>query len=446
GGVLTGTASGVSWDLYMYDLPDGPDGDPSTPDADPADGTLTRVSAGPTGSGDCNSPLPALDSGIDTGRAGALRFLSDDGRRAYFTCAAPLAGVAPSEDGTITAPGGTPTTTDATNLYAYDAWEPPAQRWRFVARLPRPSLVAVPNENLPGSCAATAVGKGSFLRAQDQKPQVLANIGIPANCVRGTADGAFITLWSTARLTADDPASGETGDVYAYDAERARLVRITAPQGGPGGPYECAQFDPTVQGSVSLQCFGDGGADYKSELDVNAALGLVTNPANPGDRIAFFQSGSRLVPEDTDDAYDVYQWRNGTLSLLTPGTPTDAFYKGNDRGGRNVYFATRDALTWQDFDSVADVYTARIGGGIPEPPPPPSCDVIAGACQPVGPATPPPPSPNSAGFADAGNVTEKPVRKAKKKKKHKAKKKHGKKGSSNRHKTKRSNATRRAGK
>ena len=42
GGITEGTASASSWDLYMYDLPDAPD-------ADPADGTLTRISAGPTG-------------------------------------------------------------------------------------------------------------------------------------------------------------------------------------------------------------------------------------------------------------------------------------------------------------------------------------------------------------------------------------------------------------
>jgi hypothetical protein len=50
GGVTTGTPSANSWDVYMYDFPDDPD-------ADPEEGSLTRISAGPLGTGDCNSPL-----------------------------------------------------------------------------------------------------------------------------------------------------------------------------------------------------------------------------------------------------------------------------------------------------------------------------------------------------------------------------------------------------
>jgi hypothetical protein len=55
-------------------------------------------------------------------------------------------------------------------------------------------------------------------------------------------------------------------------------------------------------------------------------------------------------------------------------------YKGNDRSGRNVFFATRDRLSWQDHDAVLDVYTARVGGGIPAPVEPPACDALGGTC------------------------------------------------------------------
>jgi hypothetical protein len=73
------------------------------------------------------------------------------------------------------------------------------------------------------------------------------------------------------------------------------------------------------------------------------------------------------------------------LSLVTTGTsePNDgAVYRGNDVTGRNVYFATRDALTWLDVDSVADVYVARLGSqGIPEPAEPSFCAVLADGCR-----------------------------------------------------------------
>jgi hypothetical protein len=414
GGVKSGVAGDSSWDLYEYDLPDGPDGDPATPDADPAGGTLTRVSAGPNGDGDCNSPVPSLGKeGIDNDNAGALRFLSDDGRRAYFTCAAPLPGVPAAQDGTVTAPGGSAgATTDALNLYAYDAGRPASQGWRFVARLPRSD-----SDNVEG-CASTGVGAGSPFTTNDQDGGIYISQDDLNNCVRGTSDGDFITLWTTSRLTADDPAGTATGDLYGYDLEKDSLTRISAAQGGLGGTYECAQFNPNATGSYAVRCYGDGGVDYVGHLDANASLGVATDPTVAGDRLAFFQSASRLVPEDTDNAYDVYAWRNGELSLLTPGTASDTFYKGNDRSGRNVYFATRDALTWQDFDAVADVYTARIGGGIPEPPPPPACEVLGGSCQGSPPAAPPASNPGSATLAGSGNVFE-PKKKHHKKKHHK---------------------------
>jgi hypothetical protein len=137
-----------------------------------------------------------------------------------------------------------------------------------------------------------------------------------------------------------------------------------------------------------------------------SSLNVATHPADPSDHIAFFESKSRLVPEDQDAVYDVYQWRNGELSLVSTGlSPTDgALYKANSADGTNVYFTTLDRLSWQDFDAAMDVYTARLGGGIPEPPRPPACDVLADACQ--GATAPVPGASGAASsvFAGSGNV------------------------------------------
>jgi hypothetical protein len=89
-----------------------------------------------------------------------------------------------------------------------------------------------------------------------------------------------------------------------------------------------------------------------------------------------------LTADDQDDNYDVYEWRNGKLSLLTDGSPDseDALYRGNDRTGTNVYFVTQQSLSWQDHDVVADIYSARTGGGVFEPAPPAVCGVLGGGC------------------------------------------------------------------
>jgi hypothetical protein len=380
GGVTSGSPSSVSWDLYMYDLPD----DPSV---DPTDGQLTRISAGPDGDGDCNSPLPSTPSGSDDGTIGALRAASRDGRRVYFTCTAPLPGVDAPADGTrLTTPGGTVSTTDQTNLYLYDANLPPAgERWRFITRLPRVLDTPAGTTGSVDACAsAGTIPKSSFGSNNDD-----ANTNFTgwrnANCVNATSDGGFVTFMTNGRLTVDDASSPSTGDIYGYDAESDELVRITASQGGVGGPEPCVTVRATPL------CWGTGSPESMPEVDdggrVNTALGVATDPLVAGERIAFFQSSSRLVPEDTDDGFDVYQWRNGELSLVSTGaSATDgAMYKGNDRSGRNVYLVTRDRLSWQDTDVVADVYTARVGGGIDQPVLPASCGVLAGVCQPAGP-------------------------------------------------------------
>ena len=341
-------ASQESSDLYMYDLPAG---------NEPAGGQLTRITGGPTGDSDCNSPEELT-------RQGAVRYASDDASRVYFVCAGPLNGPIASVGGSITAHGGTAAATDASNLYLYDASRPAAQRWRFIARLPRGGVLQ--------SCATTAIGAESVLVAG--AANLTTGISQQGNCFSGTGDGSLVTFFTDGRLTADDP-DAVTGDIYGYDATRDELLRVSAPQGGPGGTYDCAP------GSTdSPQCYGDGGIS-ESEMTRLKRLGVAVRP--DGTRLAFFQSRSRLLPGDVDDAYDVYQWSEGELSLISTGqSDTDgAFYVGNDRSGLNVYIATRDRLTWQDHDAVLDVYTARIGGGITEPSTPGVCVVLADACQ-----------------------------------------------------------------
>jgi hypothetical protein len=359
GGVKTGDASLSSVDLYMYDFPDDRDDDP-------AGGDLVRISAGPTGAGDGNV------SHVGPTRSGAVRFVSEDGGRVYFTSAAPLPGVPAPSSGTITSPAGARNTTSDANLYLYDAANEPAQRWRFVARLPRLTTL--------GPCATTETSTGASLTGTASRgPQVEIN---SSSCVRGSSDGSFLTFWTDGRLTLDDP-DAVSGDVYAYDATAEELTRISEPQGGAGGTYECAP------GTSAVRCYGDGGLGVSGAALF--ALGVATDPLTPGDRMAFFQSRSRLVADDTDSAYDVYQWRNGELSLISVGgdDPDGFFYQGNDRTGRSVFFSTRDRMTWQDRDSVLDVYVARVGGGFPEPAPPQECSLPADACQGPGPSESP---------------------------------------------------------
>jgi hypothetical protein len=372
GGVRSGVADPQSVDLYMYDFPDAPG-------ADPGAGTLTRISAGPTGNGDANVSTDSISSPTR-----ALRAFGEDGSRVYFTTAAPLPGVPAPADGTITTPGGSRTQSATRNLYAYDAARPVDERWRFVARLPLSSLF--------GRCAASGARDGDALIPDLGATGLGGKVQVDGNgmgCVRVSADGGFVTFFTDGRLTGDDP-DAVTGDVYGYDAETDELSRLSAAQSVSEASYVCVTNDSVGSVGAGTRCHGD---PVIHGLGMQSPLGVVTDPAVAGERVAFFESASRLVAEDHNDVYDVYQWRDGMLSLISTGAvdAQDALYRGNDGTGKNVYISTRDRLTWQDHDAGLDVYDARAGGGFPAPVAPVVCDVLAGGCHggAAGPVTPP---------------------------------------------------------
>ncbi len=205
---------------------------------------------------------------------------------------------------------------------------------------------------------------------------------LASNCMRGTPDGQFLTFFTDSRLVSDDP-DATTGDIYAFDAQTNELLRVSAPQGGDGEAYICVQdLDGDTNLGDSAWCHGDQGIGGGGVKGLGRPRLAVADVA--GVKAVFFQSRSRLVPEDVDDQYDVYAWRNGVLSLVSEGTEQGAYYAGNSSDGEDVFFLTRDRLSWQDVDSVMDVYDARDGGGILQPPSPVVCEVLANECQ--GPA------------------------------------------------------------
>jgi hypothetical protein len=367
----SGSPSQQSVDLYMYDLPDGPG-------ADPGDGTLTRISAGPTGTADPNvsSGSTAPDGASPAGADGALRLISDDGSRAYFTTAAPLPDVTAGDNGTIAAPAGATTDTAFKNVYLYDTTKTGTARWTYVTRMQALTTL--------GSCATIGTRLGSSpLGAQ-------ASIGVDlesrtsTNCWRGSDDGSFVSFFTDGRLVGDDPDS-VSGDMYGYDAEADDLVRLSAPQGGIGASYPCV----TVSGATAgTPCFGDPGMTSAS---MRGVFNVVSSNGESDSRVVVFESASRLVADDHNDVFDVYMWRDGELSLVSTGAAgaDDVLYRGADRTGQNIYLSTRDRLTWEDPDDVLDVYVARVGGGFAEPDPPVVCAVVADACQGPGSAVPP---------------------------------------------------------
>jgi hypothetical protein len=124
----------------------------------------------------------------------------------------------------------------------------------------------------------------------------------------------------------------------------------------------------------------------------------------------FFDSAVALVPQDTNDVRDVYEWeRDGSGScrespgcqyLLSGGAnASESFLLDASANGSDVFFGSRAQLVREDNDEDFNVYDARIGGV--QPVSPPAC--TGAGCQGVPPAPPIFATPSSVTFNGTGN-------------------------------------------
>ncbi len=237
---------------------------------------------------------------------------------------------------------------------------------------------------------------------------------------RVSPNGRWLAFMSDRPLTGydnRDAASGERDEeVFLYDANA---------DGGKGGLI-CASCDPTgarphgklfkEEGIKKLlvdgqRLWGGGnGVGDGEERWVAANVPGWTTRSHQSRYLSdegrlFFDSDDALVPADTNDAEDVYEFEppgvgscsgtsatysvrsGGCVDLVSSGTSKEesAFMDASESGD-DAFFLTSAQLSKQDLDSVDDVYDARVDGVAFEPQAPPACE--GDACQsPVAPPT-----------------------------------------------------------
>ena len=254
---------------------------------------------------------------------------------------------------------------------------------------------------------------------------------------RVSPDGRYLLFESSAEVTGYDSGNGVT-EAYLFDSE--------------------ADAEPTV----CVSCRPDGEPSHSPINNTRLPVGGFSVPLHQprslivrdGQPQVYFNAFDRLAPGGVDALSNVYEWSHGQVFRIdteppglqefdpvnenTVDTLNSRFMEANE-DGTDLYLATPNRLTWEDGDDRASAYSARIGGGFPEPPAPPApCSPTAeGSCQGPAGVAPSTPGPGSATFTGPANPKPK---KAHHKKKHK--KKHHKKKS----KHKKNNADRRAGK
>ena len=152
---------------------------------------------------------------------------------------------------------------------------------------------------------------------------------------------------------------------YLLFLKGSQLYRYKAPSAGlPGGDLRCVSCAPSGAPSVA-----NASSEFsRSALEIPDADPVSAMSAN-GEYV-FFDSAQELVPQATSGTLDVYEWHDGTVSLISPGDdPTPSYFLGYSPTvtaggetieGANVFFGTHAQLVPADEDSSGNVYDARI--------------------------------------------------------------------------------------
>jgi hypothetical protein len=297
--------------------------DPELYEYDTNRGILKRVSRGVSGTADGNVDfVPAVSS---------------DGSTVYFTAygqLAPGASALPPGNGLV-------------NLYRYDTVTETTTYITDVGYYDYPM-------------AASELSSQWYITALQRPTDVYAEeLGLDARADwYTTGDGRYLVFDSYQRLTGYDntaapgakcenllsgmPEPEDCAEVFRYDAAAGSIVCVSC--GSPGvHPVEGAMFARTW---------------------LHSPAGVSPRPVSEDGSYVFFDTNNELVPQATNGVVNVYEWHNGTISLISPpGASGNSFFLGSSAEGKDVFFGTHAQLAPSDTDYAGDVYDARIGGG-----------------------------------------------------------------------------------
>jgi hypothetical protein len=222
--------------------------------------------------------------------------------------------------------------------------------------------------------------------------------GLGSRSAEVSANGAAVF---TSMLSLTGYRNKEDPEVYVYE-----------PGVGVGhGELSCASCDPTgAPPSVS----GTEGSEYRGgsagTLPVSNDRSQATRWISADGSRVFFDSMLGLLPQDTNERLDVYEWERdgsgnctnagGCLSLLSGGKSSDNSYLMDaSLSGDDVFLVTRAQLLEADRNENFDVYDVRVDGVTP----PPTTSCSGAGCQGVPPVPPIFATPASVTFEGVGN-------------------------------------------
>jgi hypothetical protein len=228
-------------------------------------------------------------------------------------------------------------------------------------------------------------------------PFIERQIGVGESAVKDvvvSGDGSHVYFVARGVLA---PANGEgkspvqgEENLYVYDAQTGRTAFIAS---GAGGRYEEAESilpEATLDGRYLLfqgeMLARHSLGLYRYDADTEQVVcvtctpgypsGLVALPPSPMEDTAegtfpahaivedgsvFFNTAAALVAQDTNGLLDVYEWHEGSISLISSGQDSlPSFFLGASPNGANVFFGTHARLVPADTGSGGNLYDARV--------------------------------------------------------------------------------------
>ncbi|HEY6730094.1 MAG TPA: hypothetical protein VI039_03620 [Solirubrobacterales bacterium] len=243
-----------------------------------------------------------------------------------------------------------------------------------------------------------------------------------------TANGDYLLFASRDNMTGTNPVG--TQQAYLFSSQTGSTICVSCPLDG-SQPHTRNLDGGVKRAAIPNQQAGFNKYTPRSLAEDGTVMFESEDALTPGSVEGQSRAVGTIVNRDPLET-NVYEWRDGQVSLLVTGQVEPVDVGGPD--GRDFFVKTYAQLIPNDFDFSADIYDLRSGGGFPAPPTPPTpCDPAADQCQGT-PSTPPvATNPASSQLVGPGNPPVQEPKQKKKKKKHKKKKKNKKKQHSNRH-------------
>lgn len=345
-----------------------------------ADGGLKLLSALPDGT------LPSEDLIIQSQTIPATRWVSDDGTQGYFA----LAGG--SDDGVYRWKDGQSTRAISVSHASGGPTGTQPGQLAFVSRDGRYAVFLADQltDNAPAGVQSAYV-----FDASDNSLQYIGttNAGAIEDALAASDDGRTVYL--------DTPAGVEVWRNGASHIFRSGLIHPLTAFVSPSGRYlafsdgpdpvnrpdvlDVYVYDADTQHLTCVTC-ANGLAEGQQQARLPLAIRNISNrvPVAVTDSgSVYFDTDASLVAGDRNGMRDVYEFNDGSLALISPGTGKyDARYSDATDNGDNVFFTTAQPLVGQDNDTAPDIYDARVGGGIPaQSPPSPPAVCVGSECR-----------------------------------------------------------------